>query len=290
MSKRRIIGCLIVRHGIVVQSIGFRRYLPVGRPEIAARFLDEWGVDEIILLDIEARREGRLVDTSMVRRVSQAIHAPLTVGGGIRSVDDVRDVIANGADKISVNGLLLENLGEVERIVESYGVQSVVGSIDVRRDDRNGFTVWADGGRCETSNQPVDWARRVADAGAGEILVNAIHRDGAGIGFDLDLVDQISRAVDIPIIAIGGAGAPGHFHDVLEGTAVSAVAAANFLHFTEHSIAVIKSHLLGRKDDVRLESEASYLHLRLVEDGRLDRRNEADLLDEIFEHIPEEVI
>ena len=290
MSKRRIIGCLVVRHGIVVQSIGFCRYLPVGCPEIAARFLDEWGVDEIILLDIEARREGRLIDTGMVRRVSQAIHAPLTVGGGIRSVDDVRDVIANGADKISVNGLLLEKLGEVERIVESYGVQCVVGSIDVWRDYRGVLLVKADGGRRETEIQPVDLARRVADAGAGEILVNAIHRDGVGAGFDLDLVDQISRAVDVPVIAVGGAGRPEHFHDVLEETTVSAVAAANFLHFTEHSIAVIKSHLLGRDDDVRLESESSYLHLPLAEDGRLDRRNEADLLDEIFEHIPKEVI
>lgn len=290
MSKRRVIGTLIVRHGIVVQSIGFRRYLPVGRPEIAARFFDEWGVDEIQLFDIEARREGRLISTDLVARVSQAIHAPLTVGGGIRSVEDVRAVIANGADKACVNGLLLENLGEVRRIGESFGVQCIVGCMDVRRDTDDTLTVRADGDRRATPFGPEELAKLAAEAGVGEILVHAIHRDGQRIGYDLDLLARVADAVDVPVIALGGAGHPAHLLAALEKTAVSAVAAANFLHYTEHSIAALKSYLRSHGGDIRLDSQADYQHLSFGGDGRIERRNEEDLLDEVFEYIPKEVI
>lgn len=289
MSKRRVIGCLVVGQGIVVQSIGFTKYLPVGRPEIAARFFDEWGVDEILLLDIDARREGRLISTDLVARVSAAIHAPLTVGGGIRSVEDVRAVIANGADKISINGLMLDDLEMVRRIGESFGVQCIVGCMDVLRSGNGELSVRADGGRRETAFGPVELASRIEENGIGEILVNAIHRDGIRNGYDLDLLEKVAKSVEVPVIALGGAGHPDHLLEALEQTEVEAVAAANFLHYTEHSISALKSYLLNHGADVRLESESDYRHVVFF-DGRTDRRNEADLLDEIFEFIPKEVI
>ena len=289
MSKKRIIGTLVLRDGIVVQSMGFDRYLPVGSPVVAARFLDAWGVDEIILLDITARREGRRISTDLIDRVAQVCHVPLTAGGGICNVDDVRAIIRSGADKIVVNQLIFDDPVAVRAIAESFGIQCVVASLDARP-HKNDWHVFIDNGRIDTQLTISAAAYQAVAAGAGEVLINAIERDGAGNGYDLDLINIVANAVDVPVIAQGGAGHPKHMIAVLNETSAAAVAAANFLHFTEHSVATIKSWGRQTDLDIRVDSEADYSHATFDTEGRVNRREEEELLREVFEFVSEEVI
>lgn len=289
-TKHRLIACLVVRHGIVVQSIGFERYLPVGRADIAARFLDDWGIDEILLLDITASREDRLISNTLVESVAATCRVPLTVGGGIRSVDDVKHLLQAGADKVSINSAALQRVGLLGEAASRFGVQCIVASIDARRLADGGWRVFADGGRHDTGRLPDELACAYADAGAGEILLNAIDNDGMRQGYDLALVDRVARAVDVPLIAVGGAGAAVHLCELLASTRASAAAVGNMLHYSEHSVAAIKSALCRDGLDLRLDSEADYRHLAFAADGRPDRRPERELEAELFEHIPQEVI
>jgi cyclase len=289
-TKRRIIATLLIRHGIVVQSIGFRHYLPVGRADIAARFLDDWGVDEIILLDISASREGRLIPIDLVERVAPVCRVPLTVGGGITSVEQVRTLIQAGADKVSINASLLDKPELLGEAAAQFGVQCIVGAIDVQRGADGNAMVFAGGGTVDTGRTAVEVAAAHAQAGAGEILLNAIHCDGQREGYDCDLVGSVADAVGVPLIAMGGAGSPGHVRALFEKTRASAAAIGNMLHYTEHSVSAIKSALCRAGQDMRLDSEADYRHMAQLADGRLDRRPEAELAAEIFEHIPREVI
>lgn len=289
-TKPRLIACLVLRHGIVVQSIGFEKYLPVGRADIAARFLDDWGIDEIALLDMTASREGRLIDQEIVEKVAASCRVPLTVGGGISSVDDVRALIRAGADKVSLNRATLETPALLGEAAAQFGIQCLVASIDVKRDIDGTAQVFADGGRTNTGQDPVAFAQQCEEAGAGEILLNAIHMDGQRTGYDVELVEAVSRAVTIPVIALGGAGTPNHFATLFHQTKASAAAAGNMLHYTEHSVTVIKSSLRQKALDIRLDSEADYRHLMILPNGRIDRRPETELSAEIFEYIPKEVI
>ena len=290
MSKKRIIACLVVRHGIVVQSIGFRRYLPVGRPEIAARFLNDWGVDEIILLDITAIAEGRAVDPEMVRRVARGCYVPLAVGGGIRSIADMRAVLQAGADKICVNSLAVENPSLLTEAAGVFGDQCLIASIDVRC-TAAGYEIFASGGSRPTGLAPAAYVRRLAKAGVGEILLNSIDRDGSRLGYDLELIDTVAPAVGIPVIVLGGAGRPEHLREALGREHVSAAAAANLWHYTEHSVATIKAYLRAHGVDVRYDSLANYTRSTLATaDGRLEKRSEHELEEMVFEYIPDEVI
>jgi cyclase len=289
-TKRRLIACLMLRHGIVVQSIGFNRYLPVGRADIAARFLDDWGVDEIALIDMTASIEDRLIDLDIVRDVAAACQVPLTVGGGIKTVEDVRTLIRAGADKVSLNRSAWQTPELLGEVAEQFGVQCLVASIDVKRNADGEPTVFAENGRTDTGHDPVTFAQACEHAGAGEILLNAIDRDGARTGYDLELVNRVCAAVRIPVIALGGAGTPDHFAELLTQTGASAAAAANMLHYTEHSVAAIKSALRQRDLDIRLDSEADYRHLSFLPEGRTGRRPESELAAEIFEYIPKEII
>ena len=289
MSKKRIIGTLVLRDGIVVQSVGFEGYLPVGSPVVAARFLDAWGVDEIALLDITARQEGRRISTELIDRVAQVCHVPLSAGGGICNVDDVRAIIRSGADKVVVNRLIFDDPAAVREIAESFGVQCVVASLDARPRD-NDWHAYIDNGRIDTQLTISVAAQQAVAAGAGEILINAIERDGVGNGYDLELVNTVANAVDVPVIAQGGAGHPDHMISVLKETRAAAAAAANFLHFTEHSIATIKSRGHQTGLDIRVDSEADYSHASFNPEGRVTRRDEEELLREVFEFVSEEVI
>lgn len=291
MSKKRIIACLVVRQGITVQSIGFEHYLPVGRPEIAARFLNDWGVDEIILLDITATAEGRPVDPVMASRVASACQVPLAIGGGIRSVSDMRAMLQAGADKVCVNSAAIENLPLLTEAAGMFGDQCVIASIDVRRKPGGGYEVWGRGGRVPTGIDPVAHAVRLAEAGAGEILLNAIDRDGSRQGYDFDLIDAVGSAVGVPVIVLGGAGRPEHLYEALMREHVSAAAAANFWHYTEHAVAVAKANLRAWGMDVRYDSRADYTHSTFAaDDGRLEKRAEQELDEMVFEYIPDEVI
>ena len=290
MPQKRVIACLIVKGGIVVQSIGFRRYLPVGRAEIAARYLDAWGVDEIVLVDTDASPEGRLIDPALVGRVAGDIFVPLAVGGGIRSVDDIRALLNAGADKVVLNRTAVEAPRVVSEAARIFGTQCVVASLDARRIGGAHYEVFIDSGRQATGQGPPALARSLEDAGAGELLLNSIDRDGSRRGYDLDLVLPVAGAVNVPVICFGGAGHPAHLLEALRRDEVSAAAAGNFLHYTEHSVAVIKSYLRKHGIDVRTEHPGGYLASEHAPDGRLAKRDEAELDRQIFEHVQEEFI
>lgn len=290
MPKQRIIACLIVKGGVVVQSVGFDTYLPIGRPHIAARFLDDWGIDEIILLDIDASAEGRLIDPALVGEVSRSCFVPLTVGGGISTVDDIRIVLHAGADKIAINRMAIENPATVSEASRKFGRQCIVASIDAKRSPSGTYKVFGHGGRRDAGVGPRELARTLEAAGVGEILLNAIHCDGAGTGFDLEMIGEVIDAVEIPVVVCGGAGHPAHFREVLERYPVSGVAAANFFQFTEHSVSVLKSFLIAAGLEVRMESRSDYSGLEFEEDGRVTKRPDAALIEQVFEYVPEEVI
>lgn len=291
MSKKRIIACLVMKDGWIVQSLGFHRYLPVGRPEIAARFLDDWGVDELVLSDISATPNNTTIDSDVVRRVALSCHVPLTVGGGIRSVDDVRALLQAGADKVCINTAATGNADLLNQAAATFGDQCVIASIDAKKLPDGSYEVFTNGGRSPTGIDPVALAVRFAEAGAGEILLNSIDNDGRRCGYDMALIDAVATAVSIPVIALGGAGNAEHLREALARDHVSAAAAANFWHYTEHSVSIVKAHLLRGRIDVRNDCLADYANSPLSkEDGRLDKRADAELEEMVFEYIPEEVI
>jgi len=290
MAIKRLIGCLLVRQGIVVQSIGFGRYLPVGRPEIAARFFDLWGIDETIVLDIDASREGRVIDTEMARGVSQAGFVPITAGGGIRNTEDIRVLLAAGVDKVCVNRLASQDLRVIEEASRLFGTQCIVASVDVRIMPNGAYSVFTDGGRQNCGIGPVEYAKRLVAAGVGEILLTSIDRDGARSGYDLDLVNLVAPEVDIPVIVCGGAGSAEHLNEALELDCVSAVAAANFLHHSEQSISVLKSWLRNANADVRGEYHATYRNFRFGDDGRVLKLRDEDLDEQTYKFVEDEPI
>lgn len=291
MPSKRILAAIVVKDGWAVQSFGFTRYLPVGRPEVAARFFSSWGADEILLFDIDASAQGRTVDPELIARVAEGVHVPLTVGGGIATVDDVRRVVRSGADKVSINLGALNAPDQVREAAGAFGNQCIVGAMDVRRTADGAAAVVAEGGRVPTGQGLADYARRLAGMDVGEILVHSVDRDGTRGGFDVETVQEVAAAVGVPAIALGGAGHPAHFRDVLRLDEVSAAGAGNLFHHTEHAIGVVKAYLEQQGIDVRRESWADYGLFGFDPcDGRLLKRDEALLNDEIFEFIPEEII
>lgn len=280
MLKARLIAVVLVKDGTVVQSIGFRRYLPVGRPEIAISYLDRWGIDEIIVLHID----GQPASAETVASYSRRCQVPLSVGGGVRDAASVQRIIQAGADKIVLNTAAVADPRLIEQAAGRFGEQCVVVSIDSKAGK-----AYVEGGKRAAGMDAVELARRSMDRGAGEILINSIDRDGSKSGYDLDLVRSVVRAVRIPVIACGGAGKPGHLREALaQGPA--AVAAANFFHFTEHSVILAKSWLAAQDVQVRLDSYTSYAGRELDADGRLARLSE-EALDRLrFRYVPEEVI
>lgn len=290
MLKKRVIGTVVVRGGIAVQSIGFSRFLPLGRPEIAVEFLNAWGADEILLLDIGPDRAARGPDLGMVRRVSRVCLTPLTVGGGISRLEHVRGLIRSGADKVAVNTALLADPSLAPQIAAVFGSQCLVASVDYKARPGKTSRVWADSGRAPTEESPADCARRMESLGAGEILLHDIDADGARQGFDCATVRQVVQAVGVPVIACGGAGGPRHFLEVFTTGGAAAACAGNYFHFTEHSVVLCKTYLRRHGLDVRLDTAADYAEACLGEDGRLRKRDEAVLDALRFAHLPEEVI
>jgi cyclase len=280
MVKKRLIACLLLREGLIVQSLGFKRYLPIGRPRFPIEFVSNWDVDEIVLLDMSASAEKRGPELEVLEMLSEFCYVPLTIGGGIKTVDDVRLVLRAGGDKVCVNFHALDRPELITEIANIFGSQCVVVSIDCRREADGKYQVYSSSGTYGTGLTPSDWAVRCESFGAGEIFLNSIDRDGARTGYDLDLIRSVTQAVNIPVIACGGVGdysdfAPG----ILEGGA-SAVAAANIFHHIEHSTILAKAHMLKSGIDVRLDSEANYENRTFDEDGRLMMLS-ADLLAKI---------
>ncbi|MDQ3991678.1 MAG: imidazole glycerol phosphate synthase subunit HisF [Actinomycetota bacterium] len=246
----RLIPCLDVDAGRVVKGTRFVDIVDAGDPaELAARY-DAEGADELVFLDITASVEGRQATLEVVRRTAENVFIPLTVGGGVRSEDDVRSLLRAGADKVSLNTSAVRDPALLARCAERFGTQCVVVAIDARRRDGS-WEVVVEGGRTPTGVDAVEWARRAAELGAGEVLLTSMDRDGTGDGYDLDLLRAVTGAVPVPLIASGGAGTPEHFREALTAGGADAVLAASRFHFGELTIAQVKDHLAASGVPVR---------------------------------------
>jgi cyclase len=253
MLARRLIPCLDVDGGRVVKGTRFAELRDAGDPvELAARY-DREGADELVFLDITATVEGRDSTFEVVRRTAEQVFIPLTVGGGVRSEDDVRALLRTGADKVAINSAAVRDPSLLERCGDRFGAQCVVVAIDAkRRGADDGWEVFVDAGRTGTGRDAVGWAVEApAQRGAGEILLTSIDRDGTGQGFDLELLEAVARETTVPLVASGGAGTVRHFAEALEPGRADAVLAASRFHFEELTIREVKEHLASERIPVR---------------------------------------
>lgn len=279
---------MVVKDGIVVQSINFKKYLPVGKPPIAIEYLNRWGIDEIILLDISATRQQRQPDFQMIKKASVKCHVPLTVGGGITSVDHIKELMHCGADKISLNQQALTRHALIKDAALIFGDQCVVVSIDAVMTEK-GYRVYDYMGKKPVDKSPAQFAKEAQDRGAGEILINSVDRDGSYSGFDMELINSVCSAVTIPVICCGGAKNADDFKEVFSKTHTSAAGAANFFHFTEHSVNITKAAVLASMP-VRLDTHADYSCNSFDENFRLLKKTDAELEQLLFIRIEKEII
>ncbi|MCI9065120.1 MAG: imidazole glycerol phosphate synthase subunit HisF [Lachnospiraceae bacterium] len=253
MHTKRIIPCLDVKNGRVVKGVNFINFKDAGDPAEVGAAYDKSGADELVFLDITASSDARNTAAEMVRKVAEKVFIPFTVGGGIRTVDDFRAILREGADKVSVNSAAIMNPNLISEAADKFGSQCVVVAIDAkRRTDGDGFTIYKNGGRVDMGIDAVEWAMKAEKLGAGEILLTSMDGDGTKAGYDLELTRAIAENVSIPVIASGGAGTMAHFYEAFtEGKAEAALAASLF-HFKEMEIRDLKSYLRDRGISVRL--------------------------------------
>lgn len=251
MITKRIIPCLDVKDGRVVKGVNFEGLSDVSSPVELGKFYSDSGADELVFYDITASSEGRRLFTDILTKVAQNIFIPLTVGGGIRSLDDFERVLNCGADKVSVNSGALCNPALVGEAAKKYGDQCVVLSVDIKRVGKD-FRVFAKGGREDTGLEAIEWIKRCVDSGAGEVVVNSIDTDGVKNGFDIELLSKVLKAVNVPVIASGGAGSIQHFIDLFtQLPEIDAGLAASVFHFKEIDIRDLKNELLKHNIPVR---------------------------------------
>jgi imidazole glycerol-phosphate synthase subunit HisF len=249
----RVVPCLDVKEGRVVKGVNFVGLRDAGDPvELAARY-DAEGADELVFLDITASHEQRRTIVELAERTAEEVFIPFTIGGGLRSEDDVREVLAAGADKVSINSAAVRDPQLIERCANRFGSQCIVVAIDAkRREDGTGWEVYLNGGRLETGIEAVAWARQVAELGAGELLVTSMDRDGTKDGFDTDLLSAINATVRVPVIASGGAGTLEHFAEAVTNGHADAVLAASVFHDGVYSIAQVKKAMAAAGVPVRI--------------------------------------
>lgn len=255
MLAKRVIPCLDVHAGRVVKGTNFVQLRDAGDPvEIAARYELE-GADELVFLDITASHEQRSIMIDVVRRTADQVFMPLTVGGGIRTIDDIRDLLQAGCDKVSLNSIACKNPDFIRQASERFGAQCIVVNMDPRRVIKDGKEFWEvfiHGGRSPTGIEVVEWAQRVEELGAGEIVVTSMDRDGTKDGYDLPITQAVSRAVSIPVVASGGAGNPQHMVEAILMAQADAVLAASIFHFGQYTIAQTKNLMAQNGIPVRL--------------------------------------
>ncbi len=244
MITKRIIPCLDVKDGRVVKGTNFVKLRDAGDPVEAARLYNEQGADELVFLDITASNENRKTIVDVVERTGREVFMPLTVGGGIRSVEDFRTILLAGADKVAVNSAAVKNKYLISEAADKFGSQCVVVAVDAKKTE-NGFSVYINGGRTDTGIDAVEWAREVEKLGAGEILLTSMDADGTKSGFDIELTKAVTDAVAIPVIASGGGGALAHFKDVFTIAGADAALAASLFHYKELTVGEVKSYLDG---------------------------------------------
>lgn len=255
MLAKRIIPCLDVHGGRVVKGTNFLQLRDAGDPvEVAARYEKE-GADELVFLDITASHEEREILLDVVRRTAEVIFMPLTVGGGIRTLDDIRILLSAGCDKVSINSTAVKNPRLITEAALKFGSQCIVVNIDPKRVDRDGAEFWEvhiNGGRVPTGLQAVEWAREVERLGAGEIVLTSMDADGTKDGYDLEITRAVADAVRIPVVASGGAGSPHHLWEAVTTGGASAALAASIFHYGQYSIPETKRYLAARGVPVRL--------------------------------------
>ncbi len=250
MQMKRIIPCLDMDNGVVVKGVQFKHLIPCGDPVELAIEYEKQGADELCFLDIGATHKKRNILESVIRQVSEQVFIPLTVGGGIRSVQDIRQILRAGADKISVCTAALENPQLISQAADIFGSQCIVLSIDAIRSN-GGWHATKGGGRIDTGRDAIKWAVEAEMLGAGEILLNSIDNDGTGKGYDIELCQEMSASVTIPVIASGGGGSLQDFHDAIEQGGCDAILTASLLHRNKLTIQQIKSFLKSRGVPVR---------------------------------------
>ena len=253
MHTKRIIPCLDIKDGRVVKGVNFVDLIDAGDPVAVAAAYDAAGADEVVFLDITASSDHRETVVDMVRAVASKVFIPFTVGGGIRTVDDFRALLREGADKISINSSAIDNPQLIHDAAEKFGSQCVVVAIDAKkREDGSGWNVYKHGGRIDVGLDAVEWAKKAEALGTGEILLTSMDGDGTKAGYDIALTKAISEAVNIPVIASGGAGTLEHFYDALTEGGAEAALAASLFHFKELEIKEVKEYLAGRGVPVRM--------------------------------------
>ena len=261
MLAKRIIPCLDVKDGRVVKGVGFVNLRDAGDPVEIARFYDAEGADELCFLDITASHEKRKILLDVVKRTASEVFMPLTIGGGVRTLQDIRDLLLAGADKVSINTAAVEHPEFVKEAVGRFGSQCIVVAIDAKKrpadsagasSSKPQWTVYTHGGRKDRGLDAVRWARTLEESGAGEILLTSMDMDGTRQGYDIELTRAISEAVRIPVIASGGAGRLEHLYDVLEQGRADAVLAASIFHYKEHTIREAKDYLNSKGVPVRI--------------------------------------
>lgn len=288
MLKKRIVAALVVREGIVVQSKEFKSYLPIGKPEIAVDFLNQWGIDEIIITDVSATKYNKEPNYDLVKKIASKCQVPLTVGGGISELSHIKKLMNSGADKIALNQSAIYNEDLNTKAAKIFGDQSIVVSIDSLY--KSGDYKLYDYLQKKTLDiSPIEFAKKMEQSGAGEILINSVERDGTYSGYDKKLIELICNAVSIPVIALGGAKNANSMIDVLLNTNVSAAAAANFFHFTEHAVNISKS-IINKHIPLRIDNMANYQGHVVNEDCRLSKKDDTALEKMLYVKIEKEII
>jgi imidazole glycerol-phosphate synthase subunit HisF len=298
MLKKRVIASVVLKNGIVVQSIGFAKYLPIGRLEIALEFLSSWGIDEIVVVDISATRNHSSPSLDLIRKAAKKCLVPLTVGGGIQNLEQAQQLSQSGADKVLINQLFWKNPKGVTQISEHFGKQFVMASVDVLLDEDGEYRVYDYCSQTTCKIPLFEHIQFVQDCGAGEILVNAVHKDGRYTGFDLRLSQMLTQAeINVPVIIQGGALNADSWKELFNKTDIQAAAASNFFHFTEHSVQICKSKLKQSESElslnqsaIRLETSAQYTDFQFDEKGRILKKSDEVLENMLFEKIEVELI
>ena len=252
MFTKRIIPCLDVHNGRVVKGVNFLNLKDAGDPVEVAKVYNEAGADELVFLDITASSDARAIKAELVRKVAETIFIPFTVGGGIRTVEDFKEILREGADKVAVNTAAILNPNLIREAADKFGSQCVVVAIDAkRRPDGKGWTVYKNGGRIDMGIDAVEWAMKANELGAGELLITSMDCDGTKDGYDLELTRTISEQVSIPVIASGGAGTMQHFKEALTQGKADAALAASLFHYQELEIQTLKQYLRQEGISVR---------------------------------------
>ena len=252
MLTKRIIPCLDVNNGRVVKGINFVNLKDAGDPVSVGEAYSKAGADELVFLDITASNERRATVADMVREVAKKVFIPFTVGGGIRTVDDVRAILRDGADKVSMNSAAIDRPELIAEAADKFGSQCVVVAIDAkRRADGSGWNIYKHGGRIDVGIDAIEWAKKAVELGSGEILLTSMDCDGTKAGYDIELTRRIAEAVDVPVIASGGAGTLEHFYDALTEGKADAALAASLFHYKELEISEVKNYLKGKGVPVR---------------------------------------